>query len=126
MFSVHIVTVYVSDQDRALEFYVDRLGCELRVDRVDEDGVRFVEVAPPGGGTRLSLVQQHADHRAGGATGISLNADEIYAAHQTLTERGVKFIQTPTPRENGAVRSQFVDPDGNSFLLNQHPTRRPG
>jgi len=125
VFQVHIVTVYVSDQDRALDFYVKTLGCEVRVDRMDGDE-RFVEVAPPGGGTRLYLAAERDGRRAGGPTGITFNADDVYATHRALSERGVTFTQPPTPRENGGIRSELVDPDGNRFLLNQHPARRSG
>jgi predicted enzyme related to lactoylglutathione lyase len=123
VFAVHIVSVCVRDQNRALDFYVQKLGCDLRVDRIVGPGERFVEVAPPGGGTRISLVRDRTGERVGGATGITFNADDLRAAVETLTERGVQFTERPAPRENGSIRSVFVDADGNSFVLQQHPPR---
>ena len=50
------VIVPVSDQDRALEFYVGTLGFEVRIDGAFGDGGRWLEVAPPGAATTLALV----------------------------------------------------------------------
>ena len=50
------VIVPVSDQDKALEFYVGTLGCEVRLDAEFAPGQRWLEVAPPGAATSIALV----------------------------------------------------------------------
>ena len=58
---VGTVIVPVSDQDRALEFYVGTLGFEVRIDGAFGDGGRWLEVAPPGAATTLALVPGRRD-----------------------------------------------------------------
>jgi catechol 2,3-dioxygenase-like lactoylglutathione lyase family enzyme len=57
------VIVPVADQDRALEFYVGTLGFEVRIDGAFGDGGCWLEVAPPGGGSRLPLGRPNTDRR---------------------------------------------------------------
>ena len=61
------VGVPVSDQDRALEFYVEKLGFETRIDAPYGEGERWVEVAPPGATTSIALIRA----REGIPTGIN-------------------------------------------------------
>jgi catechol 2,3-dioxygenase-like lactoylglutathione lyase family enzyme len=58
---VGTVIVPVSDQDRALDFYVEKLGFEKRTDAAYGDGDRWVEVAPPGAETTIALVDSQAN-----------------------------------------------------------------
>jgi catechol 2,3-dioxygenase-like lactoylglutathione lyase family enzyme len=125
------VFVPVSDQDAALEFYVNTLGFEQRVDFPYADGERWVEVGPPGALTRITLAQAREGRPAGIETGIALDTADIEAAHAGLKAQGVD-VDEAILREGdapvlwaGAIQAgippmfRFRDPDGNSFLLVQ-------
>ena len=122
--------VPVSDQDAALEFYVNTLGFEQRVDFAYADGERWVEVAPPGAVTQITLAQARAGRPAGVETGIALSSPDVEAAHEGLKAAGVEVGEILREGDTpitwaGAVQagipSMFVfsDPDGNSFLIVQ-------
>jgi catechol 2,3-dioxygenase-like lactoylglutathione lyase family enzyme len=128
-----VVTVYVpvNDQDRALEFYVEALGFEKRADFEYAGGERWVEVAPPGGATQLSLVPPREGQPAGIQTRVALNTPDVDAAHADFRARGVDVDETilregdPVVLWSGAVMAGIPpmfflrDPDGNSFLIVQ-------
>jgi lactoylglutathione lyase len=83
------IGIPVTDQDRAVAFYVHTLGCETRLDIPIGSGARWVEVAPPG--TNVSIALEHAreGHPAGVETGIRLTAGDADAARTALRSRGV-------------------------------------
>jgi len=114
---VQIVSIPVSDQDRARDFYVNALGWELVSDN-DEGDRRWVEVAPRHGQTAFTLVTWFESMPAGCLRGIVLDTLDIEAAHEELSERGIRF---ETPIEEGPFSrvTSFADPDGNTFILHQ-------
>src|SRR5262249_59710004 len=77
---VRTVGVPVTDQQRALAFYVDTLGFEKRLDVPFGDGKRWIEVAPAGATTTLALVPAHEGVPAGGGKGIRLTTPHPHAA----------------------------------------------
>ena len=82
------IGVPVSDQDRALEFYLDRLGFEKRRDvPVPQFGGRWIEVAPPGAAVTIALVPARDRAPAGVETGIRLKTADAAAAHADLEAR---------------------------------------
>src|SRR5437762_1836322 len=84
------VCVPVSDQERAIGFYVGTLGFEKRTDVPFGNGYRWVEVAPPGADTTIAIVPPPPGKPTGGAeTGIALNTADIDAVHAELREQGV-------------------------------------
>jgi len=83
------VMVPVGDQDAAIAFYTGALGFELVADVPFGEGERWVEVAPPGGGTALALVPPRGDYQAGRMTGIALATTDARAAHEELKAKGV-------------------------------------
>jgi catechol 2,3-dioxygenase-like lactoylglutathione lyase family enzyme len=107
---VGTVGVPVTDQDRALEFYVGELGFETRRDVPFGDG-RWIEVAPPGAATTIALVP------ASIPAGIRLTTGDAGADHAELSARGVdadpEVLRIPEAPPMFAVR----DPDGNSLIL---------
>jgi lactoylglutathione lyase len=109
------VGVPVTDQDRALSFYVEELGLEKRLDEpVEQLGGRWVEVAPRGGATSIALVPAHDAVPAGVETGIRLTAPDAAAVHAELEARGVdvgELLRWPGVPAMFAVR----DPDGNGL-----------
>lgn len=112
---VHTVGVPVADQDRALAFYVDKLGFETRLDvPVEQLGGRWIEVAPPGAPVTIALVPQRDGVPSGVETGIRLTTPDADAVHADLRRRGVevgellRWLGTPAMF---AVR----DEDGNGL-----------
>ena len=117
---VGVVILPVSDQDRAIEFYRDVLGFELRADTPFGDGMRWVEVAPPGGATRVALMPPREGDPVGGESRIAYATGDVDADHARLRERGVD-VDPEVMRMGGPVPPMFWfrDPDGNNSLIVQ-------
>jgi lactoylglutathione lyase len=87
---IRTVGVPVSDQDQALEFYVEQLGFDKRLDvPLGQFGGRWIEVAPPGSTTTIALVPAKEGVPSGVETGIRLTASDAAAVHKDLQEREV-------------------------------------
>ena len=87
---VKSTTVFVSDQDRALDFYVDKLGFEKRVDIPFGNGYRWIEVGLRDEATTVALAPPPEGEPVGKReTGISLQTDDIDAYHRQLQQNGV-------------------------------------
>lgn len=113
---VQTVSVPVSNQERARDFYVGTLGFELRADNPWGEGMRWVEVAPAGSGTSLSLVTWFEAMPPGSLQGLVLASDDVQRAYRDLSARGVEFASPPTEMPGG-TQAVFQDPDGNGFVL---------
>jgi catechol 2,3-dioxygenase-like lactoylglutathione lyase family enzyme len=114
------VLIAVSDQDRALEFYVGTLGFEKRIDGPFGEGERWVEVAPPGAATTLALVPAREGAPAG--CEVSLTTRDADTDHAVLRARGVD-ADAAVMRMGDLVPPMFTfrDPDGNRFRMVQRP-----
>ena len=113
------VVVPVSDQDRALAFYVDTLGFEKRSDVPFGNGYRWVEVAPAGAVTTIAIVPPPEGKPTGNSeTGIALNTDDIDAVHADLKARGVD-VDDEVSRMGDPVPPMFWfrDPEGNVLMV---------
>lgn len=117
--NVLVISVPVSDQGRARDFYLDKLGFEL-VNEMDDDGMHWVGVRPPGSSITFTLVTWFPTMPAGSLRGLVLGTDDIDAAYQTLRARGVPIPEGPQEAFWGRY-IEFTDPDGNSFVLTQPP-----
>lgn len=115
---VGTVMVPVSDQDQALEFYLDTLGFEKRTDVPFGDGERWVEVAPPGATTTIAIVPPRQGEPTGIETRVGLTSEDIDADHAYLRAQGVD-VDEAVMRMGGPVPPMFFfhDPDGNRFLI---------
>jgi catechol 2,3-dioxygenase-like lactoylglutathione lyase family enzyme len=117
---VRTVAVSVTDQDRALEFYVDTLGFEKRMDGSFGEGMRWIEVAPPGASTSIALVAADEERPAGVDTGIRLATADAASDYASLRARGVEtgaeLIPYPVPMFT------FRDPDGNRLFVVEVPS----
>ena len=115
---VGTVMVPVSDQDKAIEFFTQKLGFELSGDTAYGEGYRWVEVAPPGGTTPIALVLPREGEPTGIMTRIGFDTDDIEADHVALRSRGVD-VDDEILREGDPVPPMFFfrDPDGNTFLI---------
>ena len=115
------VCVTVADTDRAIDFYVNRLGFEKVVDLPMGDAGRWVEVALKGTPTTIALAPPPPDQQAGGGqTGICLDTADVDADHAALKAAGVDCDDSVT-RWGGPVPPMFWlrDPDGNSLIVVQ-------
>jgi catechol 2,3-dioxygenase-like lactoylglutathione lyase family enzyme len=115
---VGTVMVPVGDQDRAIEFFVEKLGFELRGDTPFGEGDRWVEVAPPGAETTVALVQPREGEATGIESRIGFKSEDVDADHAALRSRGVD-VDEEVMRMGDPVPPMFFfrDPDGNRFLL---------
>jgi serine phosphatase RsbU (regulator of sigma subunit)/catechol 2,3-dioxygenase-like lactoylglutathione lyase family enzyme len=117
---VHLVQVFVSDQELSLRFYLDRLGFTLAFDAHLPEGGRWVAVSPPDGSCILALVKPKDDElngRIGGPTGVVFVTDDVPAKYEEWVSRGVRFRHPPVAPSWGGVFAVFEDIDGNLFSL---------
>jgi catechol 2,3-dioxygenase-like lactoylglutathione lyase family enzyme len=115
--AIGVVIVPVTDQDRALEFYTQKLGFEQRTDIPFGDGNRWIEVAPPGAETRIALMPPQPPQQTGVPTSIGFATDDIDALHKELRERDVDTDEVQ--RMGGPVPPLlfFRDQDGNTLFV---------
>jgi catechol 2,3-dioxygenase-like lactoylglutathione lyase family enzyme len=113
---VHTVGVPVTDQDRALEFYVGRLGFETRLDVPMGDGGRWIEVAPPGASTTIALVAAREGIPAGVETGIRFVTADADADHANFRASGVEADEVLRWPGVPAMFA-FRDQDGNGLEI---------
>ena len=117
------VVVPVDDQERAKEFWVDRLGFELRRDESYGDE-RWIEVSLPGQALLLALTRRTASEARQELpdqlphSPVFFDCDDIEQIHRELTERGVEF-PVPPARQHFGWWSLFADPDGTRYALGQ-------
>ena len=113
---LQVVSVPVSDQDRARAFYVETLGFELLADNPMGPDQRWVQVAPPGGTTSLTLVTWFPTMPPGSLKGLVLECDDIQATYDDLSRRGLTF-SSPIQKEVWGIYATFDDVDGNGWVL---------
>ena len=111
------VGVPVTDQDRALDFYVGTLGFEKRIDVELGQDMRWIEIAPPGDdGTTIALVRAGDGVQAGVETGIRLMTPNAGASHAELRARGVDADEVLRWPDVPAMFT-FRDTDGNGLVI---------
>jgi len=118
---LHFVSIYVSDQERSLRFFVDQLGFVLVSDAQFASGSRWVEVAPPDGTAILALVKPipglNQDHFVGNSGMVTFLTEDVESKYQEWSARGVSFTMPPQTPAWGGTFCAFQDPDGNTFAL---------
>lgn len=116
--SINLVIIPSTDQDRAVEFYVQELGFEKRTDVAFGDRYRWVEVYPPSGTTGIALAPPPEGAPTAVQTGISLATADIDATHARLQASGVD-VDPEVARMGDPIPPMFWfrDPDGNTLLI---------
>lgn len=111
------VSIPVSDQQRALEFYTQKLGWNVTTDVSFGEGQRWIELQIPGAETQLVLytADEHKD-RIGSFSDIMFVSPDLNQTYQALQAQQVEIAQPPTVEPWGAFL-MFKDPDGNRFLV---------
>jgi len=140
MFSVEVVTLPVSDVERALRFYVEQVGFTLDVDYSPNGAFRVVQLTPPGSGCSIQIGKGLTDAPVGSLRNVFLVVRDLEAARSRMVERGVDVgeIRHKTPigawdggfepgldpaRGDYASFADFSDPDGNSWVLQERGYR---
>ncbi len=121
MFLLELVPV--RDIDRAKTFYSERLGFHVDVDVRPADGVRVVQLTPPGSACSITLTTgiPSLDMPAGSLRGLHLVVSDIEEARARLLERGAEV--GPAEDLGGVFYASFADPDGNTWTLQHMPWR---
>lgn len=120
---VQLLSVPVSDQDRARDFYVGVLGFELLADYQIGPDMRWVMVAPPGAQTALTLVTWFETMPAGSLNGLVLETDDLDGDVARLSADGLAIPDGIQEQPWGRF-AQFQDPDGNGLILQASVGRR--
>jgi catechol 2,3-dioxygenase-like lactoylglutathione lyase family enzyme len=135
-FSVEVITVPVSDIERALRFYVDQVGFTLDVDYSPNDMFRVVQLTPPGSSCSIQIGKGLTDAPVGSLRNVYLVVADLEAARKYLLDHGVDVgdIRHKMPigawdggfasgidpaRGDYASFANFSDPDGNSWVLQE-------
>jgi predicted enzyme related to lactoylglutathione lyase len=121
-FELQLVPVPVSDVDRAIAFYTEKAGFHLDVDVTVREGLRFVQVTPPGSACSIAMGVGITDEMAPGSVkGLQLVVSDIDAARAELAGRGMDVSEVDVQPWGSFV--YFSDPDGNSWAVQYIPPR---
>jgi predicted enzyme related to lactoylglutathione lyase len=122
-FLLELIPVPVTDLDRGITFYRDGLGFHVDVDVRPAEGVRVVQLTPPGSSCSIALVEgvPFLDGPVGTLRGLHLVVADIEAARAELIERGTEV--GPVEDLGGVYYAHFTDPDGNTWTLQHMPWR---
>ncbi len=144
--SLEVVVIPVSDVDRAKDFYATTLGFQTHADFTAADGLRIVQVTPPGSRCSINFGAHVTAAVPGTAQGMILVVRDIDAARADLVRRGVDVSEVfhdvggifhhagtdgrvpgPAPEHQSyASFASFNDPDGNGWVLQEITTRFEG
>ncbi|WP_286343690.1 VOC family protein [Frondihabitans sucicola] len=115
---LELVPLPTSDVDRSKAFYVDQVGFVLDHDVEPGNGLRVVQLTPPGSSCSIVVGTGMGDPSAPRVHGLHLVVDDIAAARGELAGRGVDVSEVSDV--GGGIRyAYFADPDGNSWALQQ-------
>ncbi|MER9878364.1 MULTISPECIES: VOC family protein [unclassified Mesorhizobium] len=118
---LELVPVPVSDVDRAIGFYVGKVGFHLDHDHTVSDEIRFVQLTPPGSACSIAMGKGLVDSPPGSLRGLQLVVPDIDEAHRYLAAQGIEVSDI-----NDFPWGRFVffeDPDGNTWSVQQLPPR---
>jgi predicted enzyme related to lactoylglutathione lyase len=115
---VKVISVPVSDQERAKEFYVERLGFAVSRDDDSVPGMRWIQLTPNGGGTSLTLVTWFQTMPPGSLQGLVLGSTDLRSDCDELAANGVEF-ERPLQEQPWGAEAVISDPDGNKIVLQQ-------
>ena len=119
---LELVSVPVSDVDRAKAFYTEQVGFNADHDHRMGDEMRFVQLTPPGSACSVAIGAGIMETEPGSVQGLQLVVPDIEAARAELAERGVEVSEVQVFDWGSFVF--FSDPDGNGWAVQQLPARR--
>ena len=114
---IKFVSIPVTDQARALDFYTKKLGMRVLTDQPFDATQRWIELGFPRAETKLVLFTAAGQEKMiGGFMNVSFTADDVEATAREMKANGVEFVQEPQKADWGTA-AIFKDPDGNQFVL---------
>ena len=114
---IKFVSIPVTDQNRALDFYTEKLGFTIITDQPFDDKQRWIELRVPKADTRVVLFTAEGDEkRIGTFMNMSFTCDDLKKTYEELKKRGVEF-ENPPKKEHWGSYAIFKDSEGNSFVL---------
>ncbi|MTV25347.1 glyoxalase [Nitriliruptoraceae bacterium ZYF776] len=117
---LELVTLPVTDTDRARAFYEDQLGFVIDHDQTVHEGLRFVQATPPGSACSIAFGLGITEREAGAAEALICVVADAAAAREQLLARGVDCSELDHLAWGTFVH--FTDPDGNGWSYQQLPT----
>jgi len=135
-YAIQVITLSVTDVDKAAAFYTQQAGFTLDVDYHPADDFRVVQLTPPGSACSVQIGVGLTDAPAGSARATCLVVTDIEAARRELIGRGVGVseVRHKSPvedwkggfeadadprRRDYASFADFADPDGNTWVLQE-------
>jgi predicted enzyme related to lactoylglutathione lyase len=118
-FKLELIPVPVSDVDRAKAFYAEKAGFGVDNDVTVKEGLRFVQLTPPGSGCSISIGEGLTEMEPGSLLGLQLVVEDIEAAREELVGRGLGVSDIQDFPWGRFVF--FSDPDGNGWAVQQVP-----
>jgi predicted enzyme related to lactoylglutathione lyase len=118
---LELITIPVSDVDRAKDFYAQQVGFDVDHDNAVSEQLRFVQLTPPGSACSIALGTGLTEAEPGSVKGMQIVVEDIEAAHAELTQRGVGV--SPVQDFAWGRFVFFADPDGNEWAVQQLPPR---
>jgi len=118
---LELVPVPVSDVDKAIDFYVNKVGFVLDHDYAVSEQIRFVQLTPPGSACSIVIGKGITEMKPGSQQGLQMVVENAQDAYDELSKKGVKM--TELEEMDWGTFTYFSDPDGNSWALQQMPQR---
>ena len=116
-YRLELITLPVSDVDRAKSFYVDKLGWNADHDHTVSEDLRFVQVTPPGSACSIAFGKGLTDAEPGSVKGLQVVVADADAAHADLSGRGLDVGDVDDQPWGRFV--YFSDPDANAWAVQQ-------
>ena len=117
---IELIFVPVTDVDRAVELYVEKVGFTLDIDTRVDDSTRFVQITPPGSACSIALGEGITDMAPGSQHSIQVVVDDAETAYTDLMARGVDA--TAVQVLPWGSFTGFSDPDGNRWAVQELPS----
>jgi catechol 2,3-dioxygenase-like lactoylglutathione lyase family enzyme len=118
---LELVSIPVTDVDRAKDFYVNQVGFSADHDHQVDDLLRFVQLTPPGSACSVVMGTGISDMTPGSQRGVQVVVEDVKAAREHLIANGVAASEVDVQPWGSFVT--FGDPDGNTWALQQLPAR---
>ncbi len=118
---LEVVPLPSADVERSIAFYVEQVGFNLDHDVQPGNGMRVVQLTPPGSACSIVLGVGISDPNAAPVLGLHLVVDDVEAARRMLTGNGID-VSDVSDMGGGVLYAYFADPDGNSWALQQLPS----
>jgi catechol 2,3-dioxygenase-like lactoylglutathione lyase family enzyme len=118
-YKLELVSVPVTDVDRAKAFYVDQVGFNADHDHRVSDTVRFVQLTPPGSACSIVIGEGIVAMEPGQQKGVMMVVKDVRALREQLAERNVPI--SDIDEQQWGTFAYFADPDGNTWTLQELP-----